>query len=503
MSEIIPKAVVARIQSSRTLPTMPGVALSIVKLCESEDASVNEIAEVVQQDPALSVRILRYANGTSFGVRGSVTTVRRAAALLGSTTVKTLALSFSLTASMQATKVGGFDHRRYWLRSLFCAASAQAIATSRGMHSPEVLFISSLVQDLGMLVLAHALGDEYTTVIDHAGKLHHEVVAAERAKFGFDHADVTAWLATEWSLPTVFRSVAEASHGPIVAQPPSAGGPPTAVDLPILLSSHIADIFCADDVALACQRAEAVATALFGMTHEDFSGVLAHTTKIASAGAALLNIDPGPPGNMAHILESARDVLRALTTRSTERRKAVSDVSVRDPLTGLWNRAHVDGQIEALLGEANRSGDSLVVALCDIDMFRSVNDSYGRAVGDEVLWTVGRRLSEGLHDSGVVGRYGGEEFVVVLPKTALHQGEDLCERLREAVDATVITARDGRPVRATVSFGVAATGEGVTTLPALLQAAGGALRDAKRSGRNRVCSTYPPNQVPASGPRGR
>ena len=503
MTETIPKAVIARIQSSRTLPTMPGVALSIVKLCERDDVSVSEIADVVQQDPALSVRILRYANGPSFGVRGSVTTVRRAATLLGPATVKTLALSFSLTASMQATKVGGFDHRRYWLRSLFCAASAQAIATARGMHSPEVLFIGSLLQDLGMLVLAHALGDEYTTVVDQAGKLHHEVFAAERAKFGFDHADVTAWLATEWALPAVFRTIAEASHAAVVAQPPSADGPPTTVREPILLSSHVADIFCAPDVALACQRAEAVATLLLGMSREDFTGMLAHTTKIASAGAALLNIDPGPPGNMARILEAARETVKALVMRSPMGRKDVEDVSVRDPLTGLWNRAHLDAQMEALLRDANKSGDSLVVALCDIDMFRAVNDNYGRVVGDEVLWTVGRRLSETLCDIGAVGRYGGEEFVVVLPKTPLHQGQELCERLREAVGSAVVTAGDGRPVQATVSIGVAATGEGVTTLAALLQAASSALEDAKLGGRNRVCSTYPPNQMPASGMRGR
>ena len=502
MTETIPKAVIARIQSSRTLPTMPGVALSIVKLCERDDVSVSEIADVVQQDPALSVRILRYANGPSFGVRGSVTTVRRAATLLGPATVKTLALSFSLTASMQATKVGGFDHRRYWLRSLFCAASAQAIATARGMHSPEVLFIGSLLQDLGMLVLAHALGDEYTTVVDQAGKLHHEVFAAERAKFGFDHADVTAWLATEWALPAVFRTIAEASHAAVVAQPPSADGPPTTVraDPPVVARRrHI----LRPGRRAGVPAGQAVATLLLGMSREDFTGMLAHTTKIASAGAALLNIDPGPPGNMARILEAARETVKALVMRSPMGRKDVEDVSVRDPLTGLWNRAHLDAQMEALLRDANKSGDSLVVALCDIDMFRAVNDNYGRVVGDEVLWTVGRRLSETLCDIGAVGRYGGEEFVVVLPKTPLHQGQELCERLREAVGSAVVTAGDGRPVQATVSIGVAATGEGVTTLAALLQAASSALEDAKLGGRNRVCSTYPPNQMPASGMRGR
>ena len=123
----LPKSIVTRIKSCRTLPTMPGVALRIVDLCRSEDVSLGEVAEVLKQDPALAARILRYANGSAVGVRGSVTSVQRASVLLGALTVQTLALSFSLTTSMQATRIGGFDHRRYWRRSLFCAASAQAI----------------------------------------------------------------------------------------------------------------------------------------------------------------------------------------------------------------------------------------------------------------------------------------------------------------------------------------------------------------------------------------
>ena len=482
----LPARIVARIKSCRTLPTMPGVALRIVEICRSDDISLGEIADVLQHDPALAARILRYANGASSGGRGQVESVKRATILLGALTVQTLALSFSLTSSLQSKMVRGFDHKAYWRRSLFCAAAAQAVAKSLGSGSSEMLLIASLLQDVGMLALAHALGPEYTTVVDNAGKLHEELVAAERAAFGFDHAAVSAWLANEWKLPAVFVEAAEASHmEPVLEAAPSSGRPPS-ITAPIALASHVADIFCVENVAVAAQRAEAVAQIL-GITHEMLDNVLAATTENVAFGAALLDIDQGPPEKITQVLDDARESLLAVSVRSSLERQALEEISLRDPLTKLWNRIHIDRQLEALFREAMAPEGALAVAFCDIDYFKNVNDTYGHAVGDQVLRMVARRLTGALHETDMVGRYGGEEFVVLLPKTPAHHARGVCERLRESVSASGVVTEFGHTVRCTISIGLAVSGQTANTARDLLRAADGALYAAKRGGRDRVC----------------
>jgi diguanylate cyclase (GGDEF)-like protein len=479
----LPKSIVARIKACRTLPTMPGVALRIVDLCRSDEVSLAAITDVLKQDPALSARILRYANGSAIGLRGTVTSVQRAAVLLGALTVQTLALSFSLTTSLQAARVGGFDHRRYWRRSLFCAASAQAIAATVGLPNPEVLFIAGLLQDVGMLVLAHTLGPEYARVLDRAGNMHDDLIATERAALGFDHAAVTALFATDWNLPDFFVEAAHASHASPTAR---VAGPPTTRDA-ITLSSHLADIFCADEVALASQRAQAVAHTLMGLGRSELERILASTTEIVATGADLVDVDPGSPENIAAIFEDARESLLALTVRCSLERQALEDVSQRDPLTQLWNRAYVDRRLDGFFRDAG-AGPGFALAFCDVDEFKRVNDTYGHAAGDDVLKSVAKRLAGALREADFVGRYGGEEFVVLLPKTSGRDAHRVCERLRESVGSTPIVLEDGRAVRVTISIGLASLASGTASAMDLLRAADGALYVAKRSGRNRVCA---------------
>jgi diguanylate cyclase (GGDEF)-like protein len=156
--------------------------------------------------------------------------------------------------------------------------------------------------------------------------------------------------------------------------------------------------------------------------------------------------------------------------------------------------------MEEWLLEAKGGGGPLVVAMCDVDGLGAVNAAYGQAVGDDVLSTVANRLARALQRDGAIGRYGGEEFVVVLPKADLGEAERMCERLRDSVDSRPVDTRDGRQVPATISIGVAATGGSVNSVPALVQAAYGALADAQRSGKNRVCSTFPPTDGTSSHP---
>jgi diguanylate cyclase (GGDEF)-like protein len=167
--------------------------------------------------------------------------------------------------------------------------------------------------------------------------------------------------------------------------------------------------------------------------------------------------------------------------------------AVRDHLTGCFNRRYLhDNLLNTEMARAERFGRSATVIICDLDHFKQINDTYGHAGGDAVLRVFSSLLKQMTreHVDSVV-RYGGEEFVLILPETDLHRGVVLAERLRAAFAASATPTRDGRStMRTTASFGVASvnfTGNNLpVTLSDLLSAADELMYDAKKKGRNRV-----------------
>jgi len=134
---------------------------------------------------------------------------------------------------------------------------------------------------------------------------------------------------------------------------------------------------------------------------------------------------------------------------------------------------------------ALRFGRPLSALMLDIDFFKQVNDIYGHQIGDQVLSGFAQRCSQELRQIDLLGRYGGDEFVALLPETELEGARQVAERLRTLV-SQVTFAASAVPVKITMSVGVAALGEGVKDLDGLVKAADQALYRAKRSGRNRV-----------------
>lgn len=155
-----------------------------------------------------------------------------------------------------------------------------------------------------------------------------------------------------------------------------------------------------------------------------------------------------------------------------------------DMLTGINNRRYIVEQFEKMHSKTARYRSACSVLLIDIDHFKKVNDVHGHLVGDEVLTIVAEQLSLGLRDSDSIGRYGGEEFLVLLPMTNLIEAKMLAERLREQiVNSEAIKKRHGFSV--TVSIGLAQFTE-LDSQKGLIQRADEALYRAKAAGRNRV-----------------
>ncbi len=162
------------------------------------------------------------------------------------------------------------------------------------------------------------------------------------------------------------------------------------------------------------------------------------------------------------------------------------DQASRDALTGLWNRAGILKILERELDRGYREGRPVAVVLADLDHFKRINDTLGHLAGDTALREVTQRLLSSVRPYDAVGRYGGEEFLIVLPGCDSDTAWSLAERLRQGI-AAERTDVDGTAIQITLSLGVAiAAGQAEPDAVALLRVADAALYEAKRGGRNRV-----------------
>jgi diguanylate cyclase (GGDEF)-like protein/PAS domain S-box-containing protein len=164
--------------------------------------------------------------------------------------------------------------------------------------------------------------------------------------------------------------------------------------------------------------------------------------------------------------------------------RSLDRVSRTDALTGLLNRRGIDDQVDRLEGLAQRRGDTSCAMAIDLDRFKSINDRFGHLAGDRALRAVADVVNEELRTDDVAGRWGGEEFVVLLPDADLDGAAAAAERMRAAVEALEIEADDGMPFGLTISVGVAEVVGG--DLRAAIAVADRRLLAAKQAGRNRV-----------------
>ncbi|MGI4818603.1 MAG: PleD family two-component system response regulator [Janthinobacterium lividum] len=171
-----------------------------------------------------------------------------------------------------------------------------------------------------------------------------------------------------------------------------------------------------------------------------------------------------------------------------ERLERNLEAAVTDVLTGLHNRRYMASQLQSMLARANRGGEAISVLIIDLDHFKSINDSFGHDVGDEVLREFAVRLATNVRAVDLPCRLGGEEFVVVMPGTSLEDAQRIAERIRRDISSEPFRALAGKaPLDVTVSVGVASSVDGDTP-ETLLKRADQGVYEAKDRGRNTVVS---------------
>jgi diguanylate cyclase (GGDEF)-like protein len=491
------RTVMESVLNSPRLPTLPAVAIQLLELTADENVDLKAIAEIVRYDQALAAKVLRTVNSSFYGLTKPCATIRQALVYLGLNTVKSLVLGFSLVETMDG---GGdnsvdFDFVTYWRRSLYSAVAAREISARVRCEDPEEAFLAAIMQDFGMVVMHRVFGDEYLQCIDLAPR-HRDLCAFEETHFELTHPDVGAELARRWNLPDRLVDAIRWQHALTEKDPPG-----DAFVRQIILANLIAEALELEPPTDSINAYLAAAHEWFGLDDSDACEILSSITASVQELSRLFNVKTGAAVDVAALLAQAEQSLVEHQLQLERERQSLQvsnqdllGKTLNDPLTGAANRACFDLEFARLFSDARRDGSSLSVIFCDADRFKSINDSIGHQAGDAVLVALAERLAAVVGDLGIVCRYGGEEFAILLPGLDRAAATRLAETLRMEIEAMHICA-DSTSVPAitmsiTVSLGVAsmepATQQLISRPELLLRVADQAVYAAKKAGRNCV-----------------
>lgn len=493
-----------KLASCRTLPTLPGAAIRLIEVAQSPDADVASAVAVISLDPALSAKILRLANSPLYATQRRVDNLRQALTLLGLNTTLNLALGFSLVGALRTDGASAALNERLWRRSILASIACRTLGNMLRLPRTDELMLAGLMQDVGMLALGKLDPEGYAARVeasaDPADQCRREVEA-----YGIDHAAAGAWLARHWSLPRYLEEAIGHSET-------QGNGAP--FNRCVALSGRIADLWIVDSPEDLRREVSDQAQALLGMSRADFADLTSRIAESVPEMASVFDIRLTEPARAQALLEHAQELialrnlreihrnaqLREEAERLRDHARAAEETARRDPLTGLYNRAHFEPELARHFDEARRFGWPLALAFIDLDAFKQINDRYGHLVGDEVLRQFAAILRASVRHEDVVCRYGGEEFLILLPGTSAVAAHKLMQRLLLAIAETPLSESGDALVRVTGSVGLAVNddGQGWSSARAMLEAADRALYGAKEDGRNRLIVVHP-DDAPAGG----
>lgn len=491
-----------QLESCRRLPTLPTVALQLVELASDNTATLDQFADCIAYDPALVGKLLLTANTSFYGHRRKVSSLSEAVSLLGLNATVALSLSFSLRGmSSYADDRGGIDDTHYWRRSLLTALAARVIATQQGEIIPEEFLLAGLLQDIGVLAMYALLGSDYSVLYRNSTD-HTQLLCLETEQFGFDHVQAGVQLLKNWRLPermveSVWHSHAQGQS----ADEPSAQG--RRLSDAVAAAAALADVWVTDATAEAFDQAFPLVQQHLDIDYHQYHYIIESMGDKMPEMEALFETELVQPSVLWDLGDDARELLSTRTLQLSqshaeadmhiqmleERIAMLEEQAQRDALTGLYNRVYLKHKLDLEFAHARRDEGSLSLAFVDVDHFKHVNDTYGHAVGDQVLITMAHRLLSTIRQTDTVARYGGEEFIVLLEDTDIDDAKVVLERMLASVRDTPFEVHDGISVPITFSVGIAAVMPGGPVFNSpneLLDAADRALYRIKSTERGQI-----------------
>ncbi|MBN2563155.1 MAG: GGDEF domain-containing protein [Phycisphaerae bacterium] len=479
------------LKAAKRLPSPPGTALKVLALCRNDDIDIQEIADVIKSDPALSGRLLKFANSPMAGLERDVTSVRFAVLMLGLRTVKLTALGFSLAVPESPPRCPGFVLKDFWARSFITAAIARRIAEEFFGTDREEGFTAGMLADIGQLALVQGIPDDYASVLAEVGE-GTSLIEAERKRLGVDHVRFGAQLLEDWDLPDVLvQAVASQLQE---ESPDRASVPIHPLSQVVQIATRLAPVFISDQDLDADHRKVAldIVEKRLKLDQASWRRVSEEILTEYLQVAEVFDIQLESQASVMDLyVEAQEEAARVGMVAQLERAQAVQhnqDLLRRattDALTGVANRAKFDERIEEAIKGLRRGYGDFALILFDIDFFKKFNDSHGHQVGDLVLKRVATTAANTLRDVDLLARYGGEEFVILAPQTDRKGACIVAARVRRCIEELQINV-NGETLSVTVSLGLAITAdhEVVPNAGKLIADADAQLYVSKQNGRN-------------------
>ena len=484
------------------LPSPPVVALRILEAVKQNEHGFDELAKIISSDPALTVQTLKIANSSLYQLPNCVTSLSQAISLIGTQSLKNIALSFVIIDNFQDAPQGSFNIDLFWKRAICAAVAADTLARETGLIDHDV-FVAALLQDLGVLVIFLSDPAAYTSVLDTKRLSGKSLCEAEKDHFGFTHAEVSHHLFQTWGLP-------ESIFAPILHHhdTESASSYHDAT-LILNIADKISSLYHGMQSNKKSIEIHALLQDKHGFQESQTTALIDLIGERTIETLECFSISAGDMKPFSQIMQEANDKLGQLNysyeqivlelTQAKQNAELLAnelkiandslrELTFRDGLTNLYNHRYFQDILESELLKSRQYNSDTSLLFLDIDFFKKVNDTFGHPAGDHALIELGKTLVNLVRHGDIVARYGGEEFAIILPNTGLKSAKVLAQRLCRGAEQRQIYYND-QPIPLTVSIGLASTEIDRETLldrETLIRSSDEALYRAKNNGRNRV-----------------
>ncbi len=444
--------VLSKIDSLKSLAVRPEVAVRLIDLGKDPEAELQDYVSLIESDTGLASKLIAYSNTSWFSPRYAITTVKRAVGMLGTTNVRSLAISYCVEGLHSRLKLERDDARAIWQASLCKASAAKLIAGAIDPAVEDEAFALALLQDVGVGLLAACDGESYVAALRQPGVPVEDQLALERELFGADHAEVGVRLARNLGLPEPYREQIEHHH----AEPGMEESPPASQRAARLVAvlphdmrawhpEHLEPLHASLEAACPghwpdgmtfLEQSQEQYQRLSGMLRESENDIdLVEALREMTAEAA--EYTGHLVGQIQHMAEH-HDRLTKLVDDVLMDQVSAEQRARHDALTSLYNRAGFIDHARDVIAHARENGLPLGVLIFDIDNFKQINDHDGHNAGDEALKAMAQRLRGCLEERDLACRWGGDEIVVLLPGRDREACIRAARRIKGGVEALPI-----------------------------------------------------------------
>ncbi len=451
-------------------PIPPAVLLRLMELGRDIEAGPAQYVEVISTSNSLAAKVLSSVNSSWFGVRQPVKRLVQAVNLLGMVSVRILAITHCLAAVHERIRLPERLVAQCWQASVIKAEAAKYLAERTDESAADEAFLVGLMQDMLVPLMRHLQPDLYEPAPDQPVPGLQTLCLREIERFGMDHGQAAARLAARMGLPDSLGELMAVHHDATALL--KLGGNAAAADATRFagLFPHVCTTWAPSEASEAARlieqhpggmgtveeamaeigdRAQHLASMLRPIGEDDavdLPALMADATKeVAWTTGSLI-------GQIHSMMSSATQTTTQLSAVNAEAMRLQEQTQI-DALTGVLNRLgleHAGPEEWARIGERNQS---VLLVFADLDDFKRVNDAHGHDAGDAALRRTAAVLSETYGPASVVGRYGGDEFVVLLGGVAdLAAAADLGRKAVELLRHGITTS-DGQTIPLSVSIG--------------------------------------------------